>query len=436
MKRKISLILALVLMLSTLFSINVFAKTDLPTISKSKPLITYTYNSSGKVYAYTSSNLKTKTGGYIACSTDECKIIEIKGNAVKVIYPISKGTKTAWFSREAFTYRDLAKDGAKKIIVSENSLTTYKWKEKASKLGSISKGDKVYLLRGDEESEWLQVIYPISGGYKMGWVKNEVTVETYSATIKHSAEDGYVSQSEISSIASKNKIKANSNAYKALQSINTKYADKLTKSQRKGINVFLFEGVGNNQDSNKRLNAMCVVVNNGKITYLNLNSTTIPDQPFNPKFNDGRAVPTMLSGIYDYTTTNHNRDYAALHIQGSKAPVMRFKSKTDYKKSTSNAINVHQRHKNTIETNVRYVPNSQGCLNIGSAGTGNTIAARKANNSEYLKFIQAVGIVGKNAKSNSKYTKAVSGKIIIDREYADDYLAEIGYPQKAIAKLK
>ena len=436
MKKIISLVLSIVLMLSTLFSVNVFAKVDLPTISKNKPLITYTYNSSGKVYAYKDAKLKNKTGGYIACATDECKIIEIKGDAVKVIYPVSNGTKTAWFSREAFTKRDLAKDGAKKITVSESSLPTYKWKGKTSKFGSISKGDKVYLLRGDEESEWLQVIYPVSGGYKMGWVKSEVTVENYSATIEHCGGDEYVSQSEISSIANKNKIKTNSNAYKALLSINTKYASKI--KDKKGVNVFVFEGVGSSSKVNERLNAMCVVVNNGKITYLNLNSTTIPDQPFKPKFNGGTAVPTMISGIYDYTATNHNNEYAALHIQGKKAPVMRFSSKTKYEKSTSEKINVHQRYKNTIQTNSKYIPNSQGCLNIGKAGIGNTIDAKKANNPEYLEFIQAVGIVEKNAKSNSRVSekgKSVKGQIVIDRVYAEQYLKDIGYPSAAIKKI-
>lgn len=171
MKKRVSVIMSLVLMLSTIFSVNVFAKTNLPSISKSAPLTTYTYNSSGKVYAYTASNLKTKTGGYIACSTDECKIIEISGNAVKVTYPVSNGTKTAWFSREAFTYRDLANDAAVSSFTAQAKATTYKWKGKSNTFGSIAINDKCYLLRGNENSEWVQIIYPVSKGHKMGWVK-------------------------------------------------------------------------------------------------------------------------------------------------------------------------------------------------------------------------------------------------------------------------
>ena len=199
MKRKVSIILSLVLMLSTIFSVNVFAKINLPTISKSKPLITYTYTSSGKVYAYTASNLKTKTGGYIACSTDECKIIEISGKAVKVIYPVSNGTKTAWFSRDAFTKRDLAKDAADSSFTAQTKVTTYKWKGKSSTFGSVAKGDKCYLLRENENSDWVQIIYPVSKGNKMGWVKGS----DYAKMIKKTttSKDDSTSSSNTKSLA-------------------------------------------------------------------------------------------------------------------------------------------------------------------------------------------------------------------------------------------
>ncbi len=148
------------------------AGTSLPSFSSSKPIKTYTYNSTGKVYAYTDKTLKTKTGGYIACATDECQFLQISGSAVQVKYPVSSGTKTAWFKVSDFTYRDLANDGAKSKFTSKAKATTYKWKGKSTTYGYVSKGDTVYLLRGDESSDWLQIIYPISGGYKMAWVKN------------------------------------------------------------------------------------------------------------------------------------------------------------------------------------------------------------------------------------------------------------------------
>ena len=170
MQGKVRINLFLAFILTTVFCTNVFAKESMPSISEKKPIVTYTYNSTGKVYAYASSDLKTKTGGYIACSTDECKIISIRGNAVEVIYPVSKGTKTAWFSRKDFTSYDLASDAAQLSFTAKISATTYKWKGKTAKFGSISKGDKCYLLIGKENDEWVQIIYPISGGYKMGWI--------------------------------------------------------------------------------------------------------------------------------------------------------------------------------------------------------------------------------------------------------------------------
>lgn len=163
--------LVTVICFSVLFAVTATA-VNIPSVSSSKPLITYTYNSSGKIYAYTDSSLRTKTGGYIDCAKDECKIIEIKDSAVKVKYPVSGGTKTAWFSREAFTYRNLKSEGAKNSFKAKASVDTYRWKGKSTKFGSIAKNDICYLLRGDEKSDWLQIIYPISDGYKMGWIKN------------------------------------------------------------------------------------------------------------------------------------------------------------------------------------------------------------------------------------------------------------------------
>ena len=68
--------------------------------------------------------------------------------------------------------------------------------------------------------------------------------------------------------------------------------------------------------------------------------------------------------------------------------------------------------------------NSAGCLLVGKAG--------KSSADEYAKFIQAVGIVGSSARGTDKYTKSVSGKIVVDRTFAADYLKSVGYSQSAI----
>ena len=146
------------------------ADTALPPISSSRYLSTYTYSSSGKVEAYTSSSLSSKTGGYIDCGADECRILAVQGNAVQVSYPVSSGRKTAWFSRDAFTYRDLAGDGAQATFVASRKITTYRWKNKGTTYGYIASGDVCFRLRGNSSSDWVQVIYPTGNTWKMAWI--------------------------------------------------------------------------------------------------------------------------------------------------------------------------------------------------------------------------------------------------------------------------
>lgn len=245
------------------------------------------------------------------------------------------------------------------------------------------------------------------------------TLSSKSVTISKKVQ--IVSDSEIKSAASTYGIASGTNAYKALQAINN-YNSKLNDAQKKGTLVFLFEGVGNNASASVRMNAMCVVVKNGKIAYVNRNSSTIPDYPFNPAKNEGTPMPTLKSGVHSFTTVNHRNSYAALNV--SSAPVVRFKSQSSFYSDTSYAINVHRRSTNTIAPKNANWVNSAGCQIVGKAGTGKT--------SEYAKFIQAVGIVGNSSDGSKPYTKSVSGKIIIDRSYASKYLKNVGYSDKAI----
>jgi len=230
----------------------------------------------------------------------------------------------------------------------------------------------------------------------------------------------YVSPAEICRTAAENGIQPGTNAYKALLSLNTKYASKLTDSDRRGTVVALFEGVGNKDDASVRMNAMCLVIRNGDIVYCNRNSTTIPDAPFDPSRNQGTNMPTLISGVYSYTTVNHHGKYAALNVLGDR--VLRFRNRYSYYESTSGQINVHRRDSDTIKS--YGTPNSAGCMNVGIAGTAST--------GEYARFIQAVGIVGGSAGGAAKFTNTVRGKIIIDRTYARDYLRAVGYCDDAI----
>lgn len=168
LKKSFKVLLALTCVFA-LVCTSAFAAVSLPSISSSKPIKCYTLNSSGKVYAYTDSSLKTKTGGYIACATDECQILKISGNAVQVKYPVSKGTKTAWFSRKAFTNCNISGGAAEKWTQNGKISTVYKQSGKVWSGSSVSSGDVCYKLATN--GNYTQILYPISGGYKMAWVK-------------------------------------------------------------------------------------------------------------------------------------------------------------------------------------------------------------------------------------------------------------------------
>ena len=60
----------------------------------------------------------------------------------------------------------------------KQSGTTYRRANGRSSYGSISAGDTCYKL--SESRNYMQVIYPVSGGYKMGWVQKSNLSKTSS----------------------------------------------------------------------------------------------------------------------------------------------------------------------------------------------------------------------------------------------------------------
>lgn len=284
------------------------------------------------------------------------------------------------------------------------------------------KGSDFY-IKAQINNKWLCVRTDTSGAPVQAYANAASTWERL--TIRCSSEEMFLSPAKIASAAAANGISAGSNAYKALLSINSKYAPQLTASQEKGTLVFMFEGVGSDASSGKRMNAMCVLVKNGDITYLNRNCSTIPDYPFNPAKNDGTDMPTLKSGIYSFTTVNHNGSYAALKV--SNARVVRFRNQSSFYDSTSTGINVHRRSSNSIAGASAGWVNSAGCLLVGKSGTAST--------GEYARFIQALGIVYANSAGNATYKYSVTGKIIVDRSFASSYLRSVGYSTSAISRI-
>ena len=133
-------------------------------------------------------------------------------------------------------------------------------------------------------------------------------------------------------------------------------------------------------------------------------------------------MPTLKSGIYNFSTVNHRNQYAALRVQN--ANVVRFRSTNSWYSSTSSAINIHRKSSDNIAARNANWVNSAGCQLVGKTGT--------SSSSEYAKFIKSVGIVNNSASGNSKYNYSVNGKYILDRTYAHDYMRNIGYSENAI----
>ena len=169
MKVKKKVMLLLVVVLCIVGTIPSFASVSLPSISSGSPIKCYTLKSSGRIYAYTASNLRRRTGGYIDCSTDECSILRISGNAVQAKYPVSRGSQTAWFARSEFSKYNLA-NGAEESWTQEKQVTVYQRADGKTSYGYISAGDTCYKL--SESGDYKQVIYSLANGngYKMGWI--------------------------------------------------------------------------------------------------------------------------------------------------------------------------------------------------------------------------------------------------------------------------
>ena len=232
-----------------------------------------------------------------------------------------------------------------------------------------------------------------------------------------------VTAESIVEVAEENGFSASSTAFQALCAIND-YSDQLSQEDRDGALVFLFEGAGANANPGTRMNAMCVVVWKERIIYINRNSSTIPDDPFDPKKNDGMDMPTLRSGVYRYESTNQGY-YAALNVCG--AQVVRFANRWDFYESTSAGINIHRRNSNEIAPISAYWGNSVGCCLIGVAGT--------SASGEYAQFIQNVGLVPYGWDGDSPYEYMITGKVIVDRSFGYEYLRNVGYTDEALAMI-
>lgn len=167
-ERSLLMLLTLALMLPVL--IPQAHAAGIPGISADVYLSCYTLSASGRVEAYADSNLTQKTGGYIDCASDECRVIACTSGAVQVSYPVRGGRRTAWFPRSAFSGFDLKGTGFAAVTAS-GKVTTYARPSGGATYGYISGGDRVVILGASGGRT--QLIYPVGSRYKMAWVEND-----------------------------------------------------------------------------------------------------------------------------------------------------------------------------------------------------------------------------------------------------------------------
>lgn len=169
MKKLISTLLASIMLILALASIPAQAA-SWPATSG---IQTYVLSTKNDTTVYQTATSTAKYGTIYA--SDLITIKGYSGSRLKVTYPVSGGTKTGYIESSKVT--------SSKINVSKSSYTaaakttTYRRASTSATLGYISKGDKVYVIV-EKSNGWKQVIYPISGGYKMGWIKTPTTTTT------------------------------------------------------------------------------------------------------------------------------------------------------------------------------------------------------------------------------------------------------------------
>lgn len=130
--------------------------------------------STGNTTVYSNTGLTKKYGTIY--DTDELTVITVKSKYSKVKYPTSDGkTKTGYIHTSAILLNTTGSS-----YTSSAKVTTYK-RPGGAEYGYISKGDKVVKL--GVKGNYTQVKYPVSGGYKYGFIRSTASTPDTSGNI-------------------------------------------------------------------------------------------------------------------------------------------------------------------------------------------------------------------------------------------------------------
>lgn len=127
------------------------------------PITCYPLN--GRVTTYTNTRLDVRSG-YID-PTDCCQILEIYSNgSIKIKYPTPKGYKTAFAPSSGFFVDTNFYTSSKRMGV---KVPVYTTASSDKTIGTVFADDQILVI--GVINNRTQIVYPVKGGYKMGFVK-------------------------------------------------------------------------------------------------------------------------------------------------------------------------------------------------------------------------------------------------------------------------
>lgn len=135
------------------------------------PITCYTIPT-GRVSTYNLSNGRYTYTGYIDGSVDRCVIQQVRSDGYcKVKYPVSRGYRTAYAQSSKFFCNVNFSASTMRLGASK---TVYRRSNLSQSLGTVYGNDNVIVV--GTSGNKTQIIYPVSGGYKMGWISGKYNV--------------------------------------------------------------------------------------------------------------------------------------------------------------------------------------------------------------------------------------------------------------------
>lgn len=190
---------ALIVSIITASGVPVHASSSnmFPSVNKSYVIKGYCYrvhdSARKRVYVYYDESCsKRNSSEYVSANTDECYIVgrSSSKNNVEITYPTRTGRKDRWTTMAAFTSAS-----SYKIRYATTTIKSFKFatSNSAYSYGSISRNDQVRVY--ETWNGYTRVLYPISGGYKLAWIKQSDANAYLSSSRDSGNSNSSVSQS-------------------------------------------------------------------------------------------------------------------------------------------------------------------------------------------------------------------------------------------------